>query len=454
MKLYISCLDRTSPETTRYGKISRMLRVLTFGLITGLVTNAMAFGAAPTNPGSAKTRPSISVADSVVREWNHIAYTTIGPAPGPMVGTRFMTITQLAVFEAVNAITGKYQPYLGTVTAPPGASAEAAAVVAAHNVLVEYFPAQALSLNMSRDTSLAAIPDGQSKDDGIAVGAAAASAMIMNRLNDGSSPPMFHMPTNSDPYEWQTYGGCPAGGGAFRHWQNVTPFAIQSSSQFRSVPPPALQTGVYAQAFNELQTFGDLNSTQRPQDRTDVARIYAVSVPPTLWNSVLLQIISGQEGEITDTARVMALMNMAINDAAVSVFETKYFYRTWRPITAIPRGDEDGNKWTTAGPFTPLVGTPCFPSYPSAHGSLSGSALRLLEREYGRFGHSISIQHASVPGVVLEYSDLRDILSDISDARVYGGIHFRFDQTAGEKQGHDVAQYVYNHTLRKAAGQH
>ena len=447
MKVNFSRLHRKSPWAMRSN-----VYLMAFALLTCLLTNSIAFGSAKSTTRSVKKQPAMAVSDAVVREWNQIAFTTIGPPPGPMVGTRFMTITQLAVFEAVNAITRKYQPYLGTITAPPGASAEAAAIVAAHDVLVEYFPAQAGSLDMSRDTSLAAIPNGQSKDDGMAVGAAAAAAMIMERLDDGSSPPLFHMPTNSDPYEWQTYGGCPAGGGAFRHWQNVTPFAIQSASQFRAVPPPKLQTGVYAQAFNELQTYGDLNSTERPQDRTDVARIYAMSVPPHLWNSVLLQILSGQEAEITDTARIMALMNMAINDAAVSVFETKYYYRTWRPITAIPRGDEDGNKQTTAGPFTPLVGTPCFPSYPSAHGSLSGSALQILEREFGRFGHSITIQHASVPGVQLHYSDFRAILRDISDARVYGGIHFRFDQDAGERQGHDVAQFVYNHLLKKARG--
>jgi hypothetical protein len=202
-----------------------------------------------------------------------------------------------------------------------------------------------------------------------------------------------------------------------------------------------------------VQAVGDLNSINRPQDRTDVARLYAVANPPSLWNNTLLQIVSMRNDEITDTARTMALMNMAVNDAAISVLESKYFYRTWRPITAIPRGDEDGNKQTTPGMFTPLIATPCFPGYPSAHGSLSSAAIDILERAYGRSGHSITVQHASVPGVVLHYSELGPMIEDISDARVYGGIHFRYDQDAGEKQGNGVARYVYNHSLKKVGGQ-
>ncbi len=386
--------------------------------------------------------------DAVVREWNEIAFTTI-PAQPPFPATRFMTVAQLAVFEAVNAITGKYDPYLGTISALPEASPEAAAVMAAHGVLVAYFPAQAAVLNQRRDASLASIPNGQAKTDGIAVGTAAASAMLANRTNDGSAPPLFHMPTNSDPYEWQVYSGCPAGGGAFRHWQNVKPFGIGSASQFRVEPPPPLNSRVYAFDFNELQVFGDVNSTERPQDRTDIARLYAAANPPSLWNATLLQIVSTRNDDITDTARTMAVMNMATNDAAVAVFESKYFYRTWRPVTAIPRGDEDGNRFTAPGPFNPLIATPCFPGYPSAHGTLSSASLEVLERAYGRFGHSITVSHPSVPGVEVSYDDLRDMLEDISDARVYGGIHFRFDQDAGEKQGDRVGTYIYNHTLRK-----
>ncbi len=402
----------------------------------------------------AEARPAVrhgSIArytsDSVILEWNEIAINAILPNGPPFTAARFMTITQLAVFEAVNATTGKYEPFLATTSAAPGASSEAAAVMAAHGVLVAYFPAQASVLNQRRDASLASIPEGQAKSDGIVVGTLAASAMIANRTNDGSAPPLVHLPTNTNPYEWQITPGCT--GGVFRHWPNLRPFGIESSSQFRSQPPPTLSSGIYAQDYLELQAIGDVNSPNRPQDRTDVARLYAVGPGHWTWNYVLLQIASTRDDEITDTARTMAVMNMAINDAYISGFESKYFYNTWRPVTAIPRGAEDGNRRTTAGPFVPLISTPCFPGYPSNHGTGSAAARIVLEAAYGRFGHSIDVFHPGAPGILLNYSDLREITDDVSDARVYGGIHFRYDQVAGEEQGEGVGGYIYNNRIRR-----
>ena len=397
--------------------------------------------------------PGAFTADAIVREWNEIATTRILPNGPPFTAARFMTMVQLAVFEAVNATTGKYQPYLGTVSAPDGSSSEAAAVTASHGVLVFILPAQQAALDQLRDNSLATIPDGQSKSDGIAVGIAAAAAMIANRTGDGSSPPLVYIPASSEPYEWQITPGC--AGGVFRHWPNVRPFGIESSSQFRSEPPPELGSGVYAQDYNELVAVGDVNSPNRPQDRSDVAIAFGRAPGHWTWNYALLQIASTRNDEITDTARTMALMNIAINDAYISGFETKYFYRTWRPVTAIPRGDEDGNKWTEAGSFTPFISTPCFPGYPSNHGTGSAAARTVLERAYGRFKHSIDVFHpaATRPDtspILLHYADLRAITDDVADARVYGGIHFRYDQDAGERQGHAVGQYVFNNNLQKA----
>ena len=385
--------------------------------------------------------------DAIVLQWNEIAVTTIGAQP-PFPAARFMATVQLAVFEAVNAITGEYQPYLGTISAPPGGSTEAATITAAHGVLKAFFPAQSATLDQKRADSLATIPDGQAKTDGIAVGEAAAAAMIANRTNDGSAPPQFHTPSNSDPYEWQTTAGCPAGGGAFKHWPNVKPFGIESSSQFRANSPPKLTSGEYARDYNEVQAVGEMNSSLRPQDRTNVALLYNAQAVHYGWNSVLRQIASGRNDSITSTARTAAVMNMSISDAFITVFETKYFYRTWRPVTAIPRGDEDGNQLTGPSAFTPLILTPCFPSYPSAHGAGTGSALEVLERAYGRF-HSVTMSHPNAAGIIIPYTDLRDIIDDVSDARVFGGIHFRYDQDAGERQGRDVGRYINHNKLRQ-----
>jgi hypothetical protein len=384
--------------------------------------------------------------DDVVLQWNEIAVTTIGAQP-PFPSTRFMATVQLAVFEAVNAISGKYEPYLGAISAPASASTEAAAITAAHGVLKAFFPAAGDTLDQQRDDSLAWLPGGQAKSDGIAVGEAAAAAMIAERTGDGSAPAQFYVPQNSDPYEWQPTPSCPPAGGAFFHWGNVRPFGVLNSSQFRADPPPALTSGKYARDFNEVLALGDINSPNRSQHDAYVARIYAAQPPHQGWNSVARQIINTRDDDITDTARTLALMNMSLADAHITVFESKYFYRTWRPETAIPRAAEDANPDTQPSAFTPFIVTPCFPGYPSAHGAGAGAASRILWKAYGRH-HTITNSHPSVPGVVLTYYDLLDIVKAVSDARVYGGIHFLTDQDASEHQGKSVAQWDLDNHLR------
>ena len=384
----------------------------------------------------------------VVSDWNAIMVdTTAGQGPQPQA--RFAAITQLAVFDAVNAITQHYQPYLETIVAPKGASAEAAVVAAAHGVLRHYFPGSTASLDAARLNSLAAIPDGMSKSMGIAVGEAAAAAMITLRAVDGSGTPEFYMPTSSDPGQWRPTPSCPPAGGILLHWRNVTPFGIQSSNQFRSEPPPALTSKKYAFDYNEVKTVGDINSIERPPDRTDVARFYAVSSPVAVFNPAARQIIAEHDASLSENARTLALINMAISDALFSVFDTKYYYTLWRPETAIHAGDLDGNPRTDPDlSFVPLITTPCFPSYPSAHASASYSAREVLEHLFSSGRHSITLSNPALPGVILNYRRLQEITDDIDDARVYGGIHFRFDQEAGARMGRRVGAYVYRHQLR------
>jgi hypothetical protein len=188
------------------------------------------------------------------------------------------------VFEAVNAIERDYQPYLGTLAAPAGASPEAAAVTAAHGVLIHYFPANAAQLDAARAASLDAILDGPAKEDGVALGAAAAAALIDLRSSDGSSPPRFHVPASADPGVWQLTPGCPAAGGILLHWQDVRPFGVDASDQFRSPPPPALTSARYAVDFNEVKAVGGQNSTKRPQHRADVAQFYNLVLAVGVWN--------------------------------------------------------------------------------------------------------------------------------------------------------------------------
>jgi len=375
-------------------------------------------------------------------------------AQSPFAQARFAAITELAMFEAVNACTRDYEPYLGTVTAPAHASPDAAAIAAAHRVLRNYFPATAATLDGLRAASLAAIPDGQSKTDGIAVGEAAAAALIAARANDGSAPLQTLLPASTDPGVWQpTPPGF--GPGILLNWRNVTPFGVKSSDQFRADPPPALTSQRYRRDYDEVKTVGEINSSNRPQDRTDVARFYAAVSPAQVWNLAALQVSAAQRRTLSENARAFALLNMGISDALVSVFDTKYFYVFWRPVTAIRAGDTDGNPKTEPDPgWTPLITTPPFPSYASAHASGSGAARRIAEKIYGRDGLDITLSDPSLPTVMLHYSSFRDITDDIDDARIYGGIHFRFDQETGGRLGRRVGRYVYKHNLRPAHQEH
>jgi hypothetical protein len=396
----------------------------------------------------------------VVLDWNEIAVATLtSQRQSPFAQARFMSITQLAVFEAVNAITRDYEPYLGTVVAPAGASAPAAAVTAAYRVLKNYFPGAA-NLDPAYADSLAAIPDGPAKTAGIATGEMAAAQMIARRVGDGAAPGMFYVPTSADPGEWQITPSCPAGGGTNFQWQNMTPFGVPSTPgsqswlhQFLPDPPPALTSRRYAKDYNEVKTVGSIESTARPSDRADVARFFATTAPSEVFNMVARQVAFAEGGSLTENARALALLNMASNDAFVVSFATKYLYTTWGPETAIRAGDADGNRRTDpdAG-FLPYIVAPCFPGYPSNHASGSNSAAEILRRIYGGGGHFITLENPDIPEVILHYTTFNQITDDVDDARVYGGIHFRFDQDAGGRLGSDVARFIYKNNLRRQRG--
>jgi len=416
----------------------------------------------------------------VVLQWDEIAVrtlTTQNPALSPFAQARFAAIVQLAVFEAVNTITGKYQGYLGSapvpgslvISAPFGSSPEAAAIAAAYRVLFNYFggvPATAAALNADLATSLGAIPNGQPKTNGIAVGEAAAAALIALRAGDGSSPLTNFLPAPPlDPGEWDIYPGCPTTpggvqlGGILYNWGDLKPFGIPQPAAghwyepFRPAPPPSLTSNEYAKDFNEVKTVGSAAATeqQRPPDRATVVRFYAATSPTFLFHMVARELSTTRGDSLSENARNLALISMATNDALIASFKTKYHYQLWRPITAIKLADTDDNGKTAADPsWTTFIQTPCFPSYPSNHASGSNAALETLRRIYGAAGHAITLS-ATIPVIgptTLTYSQLQKISDDIDDARVYGGIHFRFDQEAGVGLGREVGTYVYKNNLQ------
>lgn len=385
----------------------------------------------------------VAHADAVT-DWNAIMQTTVASSNAFFQG-RNAAIVEIAVFEAVNTIVGDYEPYVGTLTAPHGASPDAAAIVAAHDTLVALYPASATGLDTSKAASLAAIPDGQSKTDGIAVGMAAASAILALRANDGSGVIVTYNP-GADTGDWQPTP--PAFAPALLPgWGSVTTFGILYGAQFRSVPPPALNSVRYTRSYLEVKNVGEVNSQDRPLDRTNVAKFYIISAVQ-VYNPAARQVSAEQGKTLSQNARIFALISMAVSDGLVSSMETKYFYNRWRPVTAIRAADTDGNSRTVPDRnWLPLITTPPFPSYPSAHASAGGAARFVLEHFYGKDGFYVTLTSPTAP-VTLHYTAWKQITDDIDDARIYGGIHFRFDQEEGARQGRSVGAFILDNKLR------
>jgi hypothetical protein len=393
-------------------------------------------------------------ADDLVLRWNQIAAQT-ATATNPFNQARVGAIVQLAVFEAVNAVTKDYEPYLNPPTvAPPGTSAEAAAIIAAHNVLATFFPAASAALDAARDLDLAAIPNGSAKTNGIAVGAAAANAMIALRAADGSSPLTTIIPTSTNAGDYQLTTGCAAA--MFYNWQNVTPFGIADISDFLLDPPPSLASNRVAKDYFEVNLVGTATSTARPLDRTEVVRLYAATSPSFALSAATRQISAAKRTSLSGNARALALLQMGINDALIASYMNKYHYNRWRPETGIRNGASDGNDKTDGNPgFTTFIPTPCFPSYPSNHASGTNGGLEVMRRLFGAAGFDITISNnvpalGSLPATVItkHYTQLNEIADDVDDARVYGGIHWRYDQDAGNVLGRAVATEIVKTRLR------
>jgi hypothetical protein len=383
--------------------------------------------------------------------------TLVGQGQNPFAQARFASIVQLAVFEAVNAIKGDYEPYIGIV-APVPSSVDAAAATAAYRVLKTYFPAAPL-IDDAYAASLAAIPAGPAKDNGISTGERAAAAMIANRVNDQSSP--LTMSPLGLPLAgvWQLTlpPGCAATatGGAFYNWQDVTPFGIKRVEKYLLPPPPAITSRRFARDYNEVKKVGAVGSSSadRPADRADVVRFYAASSPALVFNLAARQVAEAQHRSTSDNARAFALINMASNDSLIASFFNKYYYDYWRPENAIRFTEDFGNRRVEPDPsFVPYISTPCFPSYPSNHGSGSNGAAGVLRRIYGEHGHSITMINpfnSAVANLKFTYTSFEEICDDISDARIFGGIHYRFDQESGTALGRAVAREVYRNNLQK-----
>jgi membrane-associated phospholipid phosphatase len=382
--------------------------------------------------------------------------------PPPMVA-RSLAMVHGALFEAINAVDQQYQGTLLDATPRASASAIAAGATAAHRVAASlYDSAHAMTLwDQTLAEIMATVPEGVSKTLGIELGNQAADAMLAQRANDGSSAPEAYTPGTA-PGQWRPSapGYSPA---TLPQWPAVTPFAISSGSQFRPASPPPLNSPDYAVAVDEVQRLGSLDSTERSVDQTNIAKFWAdaggTSTPPGHWNQIAIDVGLDQRLPLLENARMMALLNYALADAGLASWDAKYAYNMWRPIDAIRLADSDGNPHTSSvASWTPLLNTPSFPTYTSGHSTFSAAAATVLSDLFGdNFAFSTRADRGS-SGVwppsddiaslaVREFTSFQQAAEEAGLSRVYGGIHFRFDNTAGQEAGRQVGQWVIDSLL-------
>ena len=441
-----------------------------------------------------------------VHHWNEIAidasgldHTPVAPGEnrvfgeqfGPARASRAMAIVHLAIFDAMNAIEGEYEGYTSVSQKHGPMSMQAAIAQAAHDTLAALFPSQASSFDLQMASDMAKIPNGKAKSNGMDLGHRAALAMLSLRGNDGSqhTEPRVGIEflTSNDPGKWRQdpISELPLALGAL--WNQVEPFVMNSADQFRAPPPPALTSAAYTIAFDEVKRLGGdgvTTPTQRSPEQTEIGTYWAydgtpsLCAPPRLYNQIAVQIAEQTGSNHMELARLLALVNVAMADAAIAIWDSKYFYQLWRPVTGIREADAgtgpstlgDGNPSTTGDPtFSPLGApasnltgpnfTPPFPAYPSGHAGFGGALFQVLRRFYGSDNIPFTFVSDEFNGVTQDnkgnirpltprsFSSLSQAEEENGQSRIYLGIHWAFDKTEGIAQGRRVADYVLENIL-------
>ena len=395
--------------------------------------------------------PAASARADTVTEWNLNATNAliVGAAQGPQLALPHLAMVHGAAYDAVNAIDGGREGYLiSSRPARRSDSKEAAAATAAHRVLAHLVPAQQATLDGLYATSLAGVPDGPAKTGGIAVGEAAAAAMIAARTQDGRFG-AFRFSVGSEPGAWRPV--LPAFVNDPNAWlKDLKPFLIEDPAAFRSKGPLKLESQKYAREFDEVKSLGELTSTERSDDQTHAARYWAEN-PPATWSRVF-RTLSAQEGlTLTENARLYAMLYMTATDALICVWGDKERWSFWRPITAIREAAGDGNPRTKPQDgWTPLIANPPYPDHPSGLTGFSGSVVKTLQQFFGTDG--IAWTDTNNAGRTRSFSSLSQAIEEIVDARVWSGIHFRTADVQGHQIGRSVAAYRQGRYFRPVGG--
>jgi hypothetical protein len=406
-------------------------------LVTAAATVVLAAAAsAPAHP----PKPPTVASPQVVLDWNATAVSTVlASGKGQPEAMVYMGLVQAAVYDAVIAVEGGFEPYLIVPGVPPGSSPEAAAAAAAYGVLVGYFPAQKAALDVAYSASLAAIPDGPAEDRGVLVGQQVAAGLSAARIDDGRGAPITFTPTPA-PGVWRPTP--PALLPALTPWMAaVKPFLLDEASQFRPGPPPALGSRRYARDFEEVRLYGGKTGSLRTPEQEATGRFWTEHVAPH-YNRNLRSVVSKLSLNLREAARALGLANTTIADSLIACFDAKYEYGYWRPVTAIPLANTDGNGKTTADPaWEPLLPTPNHPEYPSAHNCATAAFGATVAELVG--GSHIDLDMTSTAtGATLHFERLNDLKRSIQDARVYTGFHWRTSDEVGYRLGERVSRWA------------
>jgi hypothetical protein len=379
----------------------------------------------------------------VITDWNAKAEAIgLEKRLQPPPNARSMAMMHVAMFEAVNAVTRRYSPYRLTLPADPGASPQAAAAAAAHDVLAALFPDQQASLEATLKASLAEVSDASQKAKGVELGKKAAAGILALRANDGIAAPESYRPVTTPGAYVPTVIPVSSTIG------QMTPWVMESGAQFRPAQPPALTSATWTADLNEIREIGGRDSARRTAEQTEIGRFW-VATGPHCWNPVVRQLGAAKKLDLTDSARLFALVSMATADSFVAVFEAKYHYNLWRPVTAIRKADLTGNAETPReATWQPLVDTPMHPEYPCAHCISSSAAATAMQLVLGDDLPEFSMTSPALPGVTRRWKRLQDYSDEVSNARIYGGIHYRFSTIAAQEMGRRIAELTVKTQLR------
>jgi hypothetical protein len=395
-------------------------------------------------------------ADAVV-EWNDILLDAVRlDRTAPPKASRAMAIVHAAIYDAVNSIARTGEAYLVEHVAHPRASLPAAAAAAAHATLTALFPAQVSTFDAALAVTLSDIPNGPLEDAGVAVGQFAASQILSARSDDGATDIVSYTP-GSEPGDWQPTPPAFVAS-LFPQWPDLDPFTMTDGAQFQADGPPELTSDEYTAAFNQVKELGASNSTVRTADQTAIALFWAngagTATPAGHWNEIAQSVSELKGLSLVQNARLFALLNFAQADAAICSWDAKYEFDFWRPVTGIRAADSDGNPDTSGDPnWTPLIATPPFPSYTSGHATFSGAAAAVLASFFGRDRIAFTVESEDPGADARTFRSFSHAATESALSRLYGGIHWSFDNDDGLAAGTELGRFVFSNFLQPVAAQ-